>query len=202
MTVAVTRKELKRTQILNAATKLFVEQGYANISMDFIAKSAEVSKQTVYSHFGSKEELFAASIKQKCDSYQMLDLSIENIDDPFEFLLELARRFVSMVTSDAAVAVHKICAYESTTYPQLSELFYQAAPERICNDIAQLMERLTREGHLDITDFHFAALQFLNIVKGEICLQVEFNVKQRATQEEIENYLVSSVKLFMKGYAK
>ena len=116
MTVAVTRKELKRTQILNAATQLFVEQGYANISMDTIAKVAEVSKQTVYSHFGSKEELFAASIKQKCDSYQMLDLSVEHIDDPFDFLLNLARKFVCLVTSEAAVAVHKICAYESTTY--------------------------------------------------------------------------------------
>ena len=49
------KSESKRKQILDAATILFTEQGYSSTSMDLIAKNANVSKQTVYSHFGNKD---------------------------------------------------------------------------------------------------------------------------------------------------
>jgi TetR/AcrR family transcriptional repressor of mexJK operon len=75
--------------------------------MDLIAKHANVSKQTVYSHFGNKAELFAASIKQKCDSYQMTQVSLEHSTEPADVLFILAKRFVAMLTSKEALAVHK-----------------------------------------------------------------------------------------------
>ena len=52
----------KRAAILEAAKQLFLEQGYQGVSMDQIAATAGVSKLTVYSHFGDKETLFAATI--------------------------------------------------------------------------------------------------------------------------------------------
>ena len=54
------KNEAKRQQILNSAINLFTEQGYAAASMDLIAKNADASKQTVYSHFCSKDDLFSA----------------------------------------------------------------------------------------------------------------------------------------------
>ena len=53
--------EAKRQGILEAATRLFTEQGYDGTSVDDIAAEAGVSKQTVYSHFGNKEKLFGAA---------------------------------------------------------------------------------------------------------------------------------------------
>lgn len=38
---------------------MFMEQGFAGVSMDGIAAAAGVSKLTVYSHFGDKESLFS-----------------------------------------------------------------------------------------------------------------------------------------------
>jgi TetR/AcrR family transcriptional repressor of mexJK operon len=195
------KSSAKRKQILTAATELFVEQGYASTSMDLIARKAEVSKQTVYSHFGSKDELFAAAIEERCDSYQMLDLPLDNLFDPKQTLLTLAQRFLCMVTSKEACAVHKICAYESKSYPLISELFYQAGPEKITNDIAQLMSILNERNILKIDNPHFAALQFLNMMKGEAWMRVEFNTTQQVSEAEINAYLLSSVELFMRGYA-
>ncbi len=191
----------KRQQILAAATQLFTEQGYASTSMDLIARHADVSKQTVYSHFGSKDELFAAAIEDRCDSYQMLDFSLDDLSNPKEKLLTLAQRFLCMLTSKEACAVHKICAYESKSYPLLSELFYQAGPEKVTNDVAELMTALDKHQILKIPDPHFAALQFLNMMKGEAWMRVEFNTQHQLSQEEIDAYLRSSVELFMRGYA-
>ncbi len=55
----------KRASILEAAKRLFLEQGYQGVSMDQIATAAGVSKLTVYSHFGDKETLFSDAIAAK-----------------------------------------------------------------------------------------------------------------------------------------
>lgn len=195
------KSDVKRHKILAAATLLFTEQGYVSTSMDLIARHAEVSKQTVYSHFGSKDELFAAAIEQRCDSYHMVDCSLDNLSDPKTVLLTLAQRFLTMLTSKEACAVHKICAYEAKSHPRLSELFYKAGPEKITDEVAQLMTTLMQRHILKIPNAHFAALQFLNMIKGEAWMRVEFATKYQISQTEIDAYLVSSVDVFMKGYA-
>ncbi|MAF91628.1 MAG: TetR/AcrR family transcriptional regulator [Bdellovibrionota bacterium] len=54
----------KRTAILDAAQKAFMEFGYENTSMDQISELADSSKRTVYNHFPSKDELFEAVLER------------------------------------------------------------------------------------------------------------------------------------------
>ena len=56
---AVDRAAAKRAQITKAAREVFLERGYAATSMDAVTALAGVSKQTLYSYFPSKGELFA-----------------------------------------------------------------------------------------------------------------------------------------------
>jgi len=195
------KNEAKRQQILDAAIDLFMEQGYAATSMELIAKNADVSKQTVYSHFGNKDDLFSASIEQKCESLHILDLSMHDLSEPRVILLQLAQRLIDVITSKQACAVHKICAFESNAYPQVSDIFYQAGPFRVTNEITQLMEKLHQQKILYIENPRYAALQFLNMIKGELWVQIEFNTKERVSSKEVDEYLRDSVDFFIRGYA-
>jgi AcrR family transcriptional regulator len=61
-------KEVARTRIIQAATKIFSEKGYQDTSMDDIAKEIGVTKATLYSYFDSKKDIFniiAISANQK-----------------------------------------------------------------------------------------------------------------------------------------
>ena len=51
-------KENSKNQILKAAMKIFVVNGYSNTKMDDIADEAGFSKGAVYHHFSSKQDLF------------------------------------------------------------------------------------------------------------------------------------------------
>src|SRR6476620_658019 len=62
------RSARKRLTILSAGRDLFLSSGYQGTSVDQIAASAEVSKQTVYKHFGDKRELLLAIVKDALDS--------------------------------------------------------------------------------------------------------------------------------------
>ena len=48
----------KRLAILDAARQAFLAGGYAGTTIDDVAASAGVSKQTVYAHFSDKARLF------------------------------------------------------------------------------------------------------------------------------------------------
>src|SRR6202049_5271300 len=48
----------KRAAILEAAQQVFFANGFVGTSMDQVAATAAVSKQTVYKHFSDKEALF------------------------------------------------------------------------------------------------------------------------------------------------
>lgn len=59
----------KREQILEAAARLFVEQGFHATTVGGIARLAGVGKGTVYEYFSSKEELFRELVRRTVQAY-------------------------------------------------------------------------------------------------------------------------------------
>jgi hypothetical protein len=59
----IRREKIRQKQILDAAKKLFFEQGFAATSMNQIAKKVELSKGTLYLYFKNKEELYILNKK-------------------------------------------------------------------------------------------------------------------------------------------
>jgi TetR/AcrR family transcriptional regulator len=51
--------ENRKNLVLATARKLFSQKGFANVKLDDIATEIEFSKGTIYSHFESKEEIYA-----------------------------------------------------------------------------------------------------------------------------------------------
>lgn len=51
------KKAATRQTISNVATRLFVERGFENVSVDEIAREAEVARKTVFNYFPRKEDL-------------------------------------------------------------------------------------------------------------------------------------------------
>ncbi|MEU6343537.1 TetR family transcriptional regulator [Streptomyces sp. NPDC046977] len=56
-----------RERILKAATELFTAQGINATGMDQLTAAAEVSKRTLYQHFGGKDELVHACLREMED---------------------------------------------------------------------------------------------------------------------------------------
>lgn len=58
------RSQATRREILEAARKLFAEQGYQATSLAQITEQAGVTTGAVYHHWANKRELFAATVEQ------------------------------------------------------------------------------------------------------------------------------------------
>mgnify|MGYP001821313898 CR=1 FL=1 len=116
------RSEEKRMQIMSAAMELFTLNGFEGTSVDDIAAAAGVSKQTVYSNFGSKEALFGLAISKKCEQSGMGSSEIDPQIPPERMLPEIARRFVKLITSPEAIRINAVCTANGETHPELSRM--------------------------------------------------------------------------------
>src|SRR5882757_8402023 len=68
----------KHDAIAAAALVLFARDGYERTSVDAIAAEAGVSKRTVYSHYGDKENLFLLVLRE---TYDVMRDRVRNIVD-------------------------------------------------------------------------------------------------------------------------
>ncbi len=66
MVRTVKTPEVRRAEILQAASELFQEIGYESTSVDSIVRSAGIAKGTFYYYFKSKDEVLAALAQQLC----------------------------------------------------------------------------------------------------------------------------------------
>jgi AcrR family transcriptional regulator len=57
-----------RTRIVEAATRLFYQEGIRAVSVDAVAERAKITKKTLYYHFKSKDDLIAAYLQSQDQS--------------------------------------------------------------------------------------------------------------------------------------
>jgi AcrR family transcriptional regulator len=114
----------KREQILQAAMQVFLTQGYAGTSMDRVAAVAEVSKQTIYSHFQDKEGLFTALIERVTIERTQVELGAHYLKaEPEEMLRRLAKAFLKKMKDEEYLALVRVVIGESARFPELTQLY-------------------------------------------------------------------------------
>src|SRR6266567_973653 len=116
------RANRKRLQIRQAAVAAFLRTGYVGTSMDDIAAAAKVSKQTVYKHFGSKEELFVAILEATVGD--VMDEVFERVGAPQDRqggleaeLLTTGRRLIVLVMQPELLALRRLMTGEASRFP-------------------------------------------------------------------------------------
>ncbi|MFA3791785.1 TetR/AcrR family transcriptional regulator [Aliiglaciecola sp. SL4] len=195
------KSEEKRINILLAASDLFLAQGFSSTSMDQVAKKAEVSKQTVYSHFSNKEALYTAVITYKCAQYQLGEEHMGDVEqDPVEALLTYGNQIINLLQDEQSIAMHRIVIGELTTNPRVAELFYMAGPlhgiEILCNFFQQ-----NSQLKLDKTKAKYWAYTFFNMLKGDFYLPSllglpfsKSEVKQTELVKQTVNHVMQMIK--------
>ena len=119
----------KRQLVLDAATELFMAQGYGAVSMDAIARAAGVSKATLYAYFSSKDQLFATIISDACQQNIASATILPGLEmDLRTALIDFAGRLLRFLLEDRALAIHRVVISESVRFPELGRAFYDNGP--------------------------------------------------------------------------
>src|SRR6266404_4634234 len=148
----------KAQQILAAAQQVFVEQGYGSASMDGIARTAGVSKATLYAHFTGKDALFAAMVGVECRRMSaVIDTPAFDESDIRAALRQIAGQFIDHLMTGRALAIYRIVFAETPRFPELGRIFFETGPDRLLGRVADFLRRAGTRGVLRVPDPRLAA---------------------------------------------
>jgi AcrR family transcriptional regulator len=185
--------------IVDVATRLFMESSFESISIDLIAATARISKQTFYTRFASKEELYAAVIRKSVDSLLMRAAGEPDRAGPIEATLirigvELSRRALA----PAAVALNRLVTSETHQFPQLALTLHESAIHTR-ELIADIFSNAMRERQIRPADASFLAEQFLYAVVDGHTRSLILSGKTARSDKELRERVVAAVELFLDG---
>ncbi|WP_035024559.1 TetR/AcrR family transcriptional regulator [Enterovibrio calviensis] len=194
------RKERKRKQILSAAIELFSKQGYG-ISMDAIAEHAQVSKQTVYAHFSSKDQLFETCIIEKCMKSGLNWDLMSDERSASDVLNEYGWLFQNMLLGDEARNTFQNTIRQSDTHPEIAKIFLEQGPKRNIILLSDYFGKLVANGHLPhCEDTEAAAMQLLLMLHGRSVYWGFFGFDAGEDEDTRRTYVRKSVDVFLRGY--
>lgn len=135
-------REAKRRAIMDAAAEVFLRDGYERAGVDEIAARAGVSKQTIYNHFGDKEQLFLAMTGELQASIGQ-DLHWPDLEtmDTEALLMRAARDMVTVSQREDLAAFRRLVAAEEGRYPKLREEWMKNGPLPLMTFLAEQMAR-------------------------------------------------------------
>ena len=94
-------KKGRKNAILKAARKLFFEKGFQSITVETIAKEAELSKGAVYLYFKSKEEIYAQILMNDIEKFNnSLSITFEKDKSAADMLKHFTEVYISFFLND------------------------------------------------------------------------------------------------------
>jgi TetR/AcrR family transcriptional repressor of mexJK operon len=192
----------KRRQVLEAAAELFMAHGYANVSMDAVAKAAAVSKATLYAHCASKDALFASIVGEACKGNTLVAENFpEEVSDIRAPLLAIGGRLLRFLLLPRTIAIYRVAVAESARFPELGQAFWQAGPQRFLDRFSQWLATQTAAGHLRIADPLVAADQFGALLRTGMFMRVTLGIPPAPSEAEIDAAVEAAVDTFLGAFA-
>jgi AcrR family transcriptional regulator len=165
---------------MEAATVLFLRDGYRNTNMDQIAADAAVSKQTVYKQFQDKQHLFAAVITETTVEVvgRLADIAAHTLDDAHDVrkaLRDLADGWLRGMLQPDVLRLRRLVIAEADRFPEVGRAWFDRGFDRALVILGESLQRLADRGLLhDLGDPTLAADQFAGLVLYRPMNQVMF----------------------------
>jgi len=191
----------KRTAILKAATRVFLESGYAGASMDRITREAHVSKATVYSHFENKEDLFGAIVNAECEKLTSVFPAEFGDTGLLETLTELGTRFLDLAMTPQNLSLHRLVVAEAIRFPELGQQFYNQGPKRAIDGLASYLSSQMTKGRLVVADPSIAADHFFALLMGFHHLDALLGINKHPSKTNWQPHIKRVVEMFVRAYA-
>jgi TetR/AcrR family transcriptional repressor of mexJK operon len=199
-----TRATRKRTAILEAAQQVFFANGYVGASMDLVATTAAVSKQTVYKHFSNKAALFrevVANVVRARDIGITAELLTSGAETLEEQLRSFARFFLKGVMQPDVLRLRRLVIGEAGRFPELGEAFYDLGPKRASEQMARVIRELSTQQGFDVENPDVAAEQFFNLILSIPLNRAMFlGDEHTITDAELDRYADEGVRVFLRAY--
>jgi TetR/AcrR family transcriptional repressor of mexJK operon len=193
----------KRAAIVAAAAALFMERGYAGVTMEAVAATAGVSKMTVYGHFQDKAALFGAVVRVM--SNQMV-ATLTSLDegggarDLEPALVAFGNALLGLILSPQCVAMSHVLMGMLMKDRALAEAFYEAGPSHTNAALARFLAEAASRGEVAFDSAEAAADDLISLWEGDMPKRIALGMAPAPTQAQIEARVRRGTRVFLRAY--
>jgi TetR/AcrR family transcriptional regulator, mexJK operon transcriptional repressor len=180
--------------ILDAATHLFLQDGFSATSMEAVAAAGGVSKRTLYARFPDKATLLQAAVARLIAAWRPeFDAALDRASSVEEALLSAAREMLAAALQPDALMLYRLIVAESGRFPDLGRLLREAGAGDAIGRIAAILRGT------DCPDPIWAASQFQYLVLTGPQHRA-LGLGPPLSPEDLDAWAARSVALFLRGY--
>ena len=190
----------KRRQIIDGARKVFMDLGFDGASMGEIARSAGVSKGTLYVYFADKNRLFEAIVEEETLQQGKVFFNFDPERDVTTTLMDFGRAYVQMLCRPGGGSATRTVMAIAERMPDVGRRFYNNVVALTIARLADYLEIRTASGDLAIEDCELAATQFMQMCQASLFMPFLFQAAPAPTPERIEHVVDSATRMFLAGY--
>jgi AcrR family transcriptional regulator len=190
----------KRRQILDGAKKVFMDLGFDGASMGEIARSAGVSKGTLYVYFADKNRLFEAIVEEEMLEQQKVAFNFEPERDVATTLREFGQAYIELLCRPAGGSAIRTVMAIAERMPDVGRRYYEQVLEKTIGRFASYLQPLVTAGELAVDDCELAASQFMLICQASLFLPFIFQAAPPPSAERIAQVVESATQMFLAAY--
>jgi AcrR family transcriptional regulator len=196
-------KDQRRSAILNAARKLFFEKGFRYVTVENIARKAELSKGSIYLYFNSKEEIYTQILLNDIDKFnKKSSLIFQNGKSAAELVMDFAFIYVDFFLNDRELFRIMMTFMLHTEDMNLAETVNQHIIE-VTNNTVKIIETILQQG-IEKGEFpsdinlRLSRNAMWGLLNGIISLHL-FTGKEAHKEERIRSAVKASFDIFING---
>ena len=187
--------------LLDVAAKSFLKKGFEATSVGEIAQQAHASKETFYSKFTNKNELFRAVINRLLERFASdIGSALATHQEPRKVLSAFSGLLLESMLSDEGVGLQNIVFMEARRFPEVASVFYELGPKRTLNALAGYFDLLVRKGALRKVDAKLAASHFIGLLTSDLMMLRSLGLLETPTAEEKSKRSREAVEAFLRAY--
>jgi AcrR family transcriptional regulator len=188
-------------RLLDAALELFNVRGYANTTMEHIAKEAGASTKTIYSRYPNKAAILRAAVNRIVEKSLAAHFSTIRVDprdaDPRDFIVSLGRQIATAISGGEGGSLVYLALSEARRFPELAEL-YTTGIARGAGFFRTALEDWKANGLLpDLTNIDSGARLCLSMVSDTARIRVALGKPMKPS--EIESHVAFAADIFLRG---
>ena len=196
------KPKAKEQEVLDVATEYFLQHGYRGASINAMARSSGISKESIYRYFSSKQQLFEAVIGRELIEYRRnlhrLDATLRSMDLRAA-LTTVSETILAIITTDRTLALRRLIFDEATRSPEVGQHYYKIGANQAYTVLQSVLDTHAHESDFDVPTL---ARHFLAMLCWRMTLERQCSVRGEPTQEEIAELSASIVDDFMKAFLK
>jgi AcrR family transcriptional regulator len=155
----------KSEAIVSAAFSVLSERGLS-APLEEVARRANVSKQTVYNHYGSKTQLIRTLIERRRDEITAPLARPGALDDPLGALTAYASAMIRSTLTEPYGELMRMAVTGVDDSPELVDILYDTGFMGVRQKLARYLESLTVRGVIRADDPVQAAEMFAGLAVG------------------------------------